>query len=160
MSRAGSWALAGLSKLAVGGAALVSFLSFVIITPVVAFYLLLDWRKMIDTLDSWLPRDHRAEFRQLAVEIDVALAGFLRGQSLVCLFLGAWYGVGLTLIGVDFALLIGVAGGLLSFIPYIGSLTALVLARRRLHRAEMAGHDAVPGGSRRWSRPGSSWRAT
>jgi predicted PurR-regulated permease PerM len=128
MSRAGSWALSGLSKLAVGGAALMGFLSFIIITPVVAFYILVDWHKMLDALDSWLPRDHRAELRQIAGEIDVALAGFLRGQSLVCLFLGLWYGIGLTLIGLDFALLIGVFGGLLSFIPYAGSLTALILA--------------------------------
>ena len=128
MSQSGAWAVAGLRKLAVGGAALVSFLSFVIVTPVVAFYILVDWHKMVDTVNSWLPRDNRAELRQVAAEIDHALSGFLRGQSLVCLFLGLWYGIGLTLIGLDYALLIGVVGGLLSFIPYIGSLTALVLA--------------------------------
>ena len=128
MSQSGAWALAGLKKLAVGGAALVSFLSFLIVTPVVAFYILVDWHKMIDTVDSWLPRDNRAELRQIAAEIDHALAGFLRGQSVVCLFLGLWFGIGLTLIGLDFALLIGVTGGVLSFMPYIGSLTALVLA--------------------------------
>ena len=128
MARTGEWSLAGLKKLAVGGAALFGFLSFLIITPVVAFYILIDWSKMLETVDSWLPRDHRAEARQIASEIDRALAGFLRGQSLVCLFLGLWYGIGLSLIGLDFALLIGVAGGVLSFIPYIGSLTALVLA--------------------------------
>ena len=57
-----------------------------------------------------------------------ALAGFIRGQSLVCLFLGLWYGIGLTLIGLDFGFLIGVIAGVLSFIPYVGSLTALVLS--------------------------------
>jgi predicted PurR-regulated permease PerM len=128
ISQSGAWALAGLKKLALGGAALVSFLSFLIVTPVVAFYILLDWHKMIDTVDSWLPRDHRAEFRQIAREINVALAGFLRGQFLVCVFLGVWDALGLTLVGLDFALLIGFIGGLLSFIPYLGSLTALVLA--------------------------------
>jgi predicted PurR-regulated permease PerM len=79
-------------------------------------------------VDSWAPRDHRAELRRIADEIDHSLAGFLRGQSLVCLFLGLWYGLGLMLIGLDFSLLIGVTGGLLSFVPYIGSLTALVLS--------------------------------
>jgi predicted PurR-regulated permease PerM len=128
MSKAGAWTLSGLQQVALGGAALLGVLSFMIITPVVAFYMLVDWNLMTETLDSWLPRDYRADLRGLADEIDRALAGFLRGQSLVCLFLGLWYGIGLTLIGLDFALLIGVIGGVLSFIPYIGSLTALVLA--------------------------------
>ena len=128
MTQGGAWLVEGARKLAVGGKALLGFLSFVIVTPVVAFYILVDWHQMVDTVDGWLPRDHRAELRQIATEIDLALAGFLRGQSLVCLFLGLWYGIGLTLIGLDFALLIGVLGGLLSFIPYLGSLTALVLA--------------------------------
>lgn len=128
MSRSGAWFLTGVKQLAVGGAALVGLLSFLIIAPVVAFYILIDWQKMVDTVESWLPRSHRAELLETAGEIDRALAGFLRGQSLVCLFLGLWYGIGLTLIGLDFALLIGVLGGLLSFVPYVGSLTALVLA--------------------------------
>ena len=126
--RSGAWSLAGLSKLAVGGAALVGFLSFLVVAPVVAFYILVDWHNMLNTVDSWLPRDHRAELRQIAAEINVALAGFLRGQFLVCVFLGVWYAGWLSLIGLDFALLIGFIGGLLSFVPYVGSLTALVLA--------------------------------
>lgn len=128
MSRSGAWLLAGMKQLAIGGAALVGVLSFFIIAPVVAFYILIDWQKMVDALESWLPRPHRTELLETAGEIDRALAGFLRGQSLVCLFLGLWYGMGLSLIGLDFALLIGVLGGVLSFIPYVGSLTALVLA--------------------------------
>jgi predicted PurR-regulated permease PerM/predicted enzyme related to lactoylglutathione lyase len=128
VSRSGEWLLTGLKKLAVGGAAAVGFLSFLIVTPVVAFYILVDWHKMVRTVDTWLPRDYVDELRTIAGEIDLALAGFLRGQSLVCLFLGLWYGIGLSLIGLDFSLLIGVAGGVLSFIPYIGSLTALVLS--------------------------------
>jgi predicted PurR-regulated permease PerM/uncharacterized glyoxalase superfamily protein PhnB len=128
MSRSGAWLVAGFKNLALGGAALIGYLSFLIITPVVAFYILVDWHKMIDTLDSWLPRENRAELQEMAAEIDVALSGFLRGQSLVCLFLGCWYGIGLTLIGLNFALLIGVLGGLLSFVPYVGSLTALLLS--------------------------------
>ena len=83
---------------------------------------------MVATIDGWLPLDHRDALRAIATEINQALAGFIRGQSLVCLFLGLWYGVGLTLIGLDFGFLIGVIAGVLSFIPYIGSLTALVLS--------------------------------
>ena len=127
MSQGGAWALAGLKRLAVGGAALLGVLSFLIVTPVVAFYILVDWEKMIETVDSWLPRDHRGELREIAGEIDHAFAGFVRGQLSVCVFLGLWYGIGLSLIGLDFALLIGTAGGVLSVVPYIGSLTALVL---------------------------------
>ncbi len=128
VTQGGQWILNALRSLASGGAAVFSFLSFLVVTPVVAFYMLLDWDKMLATIDSWLPRDHRDALRQIAREINHALAGFLRGQSLVCLFLGLWYGVGLSLIGLDFGLLIGVLGGLLSFIPYVGSLTALVLS--------------------------------
>ena len=111
-----------------GGAAVFNFLSLLIITPVVAFYILVDWNRMISELDSWLPLDHRDSLRTIAREINDALAGFIRGQSIVCLFLGLWYGVGLTLIGLDFGFLIGVLGGLLSFVPYVGSLTALLLS--------------------------------
>jgi predicted PurR-regulated permease PerM len=122
------WLLNSVSSLASGGAAILSFFSLLVVTPVVAFYILLDWEKMIATIDSWLPLDHRDLVRALATEINAALAGFIRGQSLVALFLGVWYAVGLTAIGLDFGFLIGVIAGVLSFVPYIGSLTALVLS--------------------------------
>ncbi len=77
---------------------------------------------------DWLPIEHRETLRTIATEINQALAGFIRGQSLVCLFLGLWYGIGLTLVGLDFGFLIGSIAGLLSFVPYIGSLLALVLS--------------------------------
>ena len=128
VSQGAQWLLNALRSLVSGGAAIFSFLSFLIITPVVAFYMLVDWNKMVATLDGWLPLDHRDALRAIAAEINHALAGFIRGQSLVCLFLGLWYGIGLTLIGLDFGFLIGVIAGVLSFIPYIGSLTALVLS--------------------------------
>jgi predicted PurR-regulated permease PerM len=128
VAQGAQWLLNALRSLASGGAAIFSFLSFVVFTPVVAFYMLLDWDKMLATVDSWLPLDHRDGLRQIAREINHALAGFMRGQSLVCLFLGLWYGVGLSLIGLDFGFLIGVVGGVLSFIPYVGSLTALVFS--------------------------------
>jgi predicted PurR-regulated permease PerM len=128
VAQGGEWILNALRSLASGGAAIFSFLSFLVVTPVVAFYMLLDWDRMIATVDSWLPLEHRDGLRQIAREINHALAGFMRGQSLVCLFLGLWYGIGLTLIGLDFGFLIGVIGGVLSFIPYVGSLTTLVFA--------------------------------
>jgi predicted PurR-regulated permease PerM len=110
------------------GTALIGLISLLVLTPVVTFYMLLDWDKMIATVDSLVPLRHRQTVRELAREIDAAMAGFLRGQSLVCLFLGVWYGVGLSLIGLNFGLLIGLSAGFLSFIPYVGSLIALVLS--------------------------------
>jgi len=128
VAQGAQWLLNFLRSLVSGGAAIFSFLSFLIITPVVAFYMLVDWNKMVATIDGWLPLQHRDALRAIATEVNHALAGFIRGQSLVCLFLGLWYGIGLTLIGLDFGFLIGVIAGVLSFIPYIGSLTALVLS--------------------------------
>ena len=127
-AQSAQWLLDTFTKLVSGGAALFNFLSLLIVTPVVAFYILVDWDRMISKLDSWLPLDHRETLRKIAREINHALAGFIRGQSIVCLFLALWYSVGLTLIGLDYGFLIGVVGGVLSFVPYVGSLTALVLS--------------------------------
>lgn len=110
------------------GVALINLLSLLVVTPVVAFYILLDWDHMIEVLDGLVPPRHREDVRTLARDIDRALAGFLRGQSLVCLFLGVWYALGLSLIGLNFGFLIGVTAGVLSFIPYVGSITAFVLS--------------------------------
>ena len=122
------WLVNTLESLVSGGSAIFSFLSLLVITPVVAFYMLVDWDRMIAEIDSWLPIEHRERLRAIAWEINQALAGFIRGQSLVCLCLGLWYGIGLTLVGLDFGFLIGFIGGVLSFVPYVGSLIALVLS--------------------------------
>ncbi len=127
VGQAARWSGTFLNSLVARGVALVSLVSLIVVTPVVAFYVLLDWYEMIATLDELVPPRHRATVHELAAEIDRAIAGFLRGQSLVCLFLGAWYGLGLTLVGVNFGFLIGISAGFLSFIPYVGSLTALVV---------------------------------
>jgi predicted PurR-regulated permease PerM len=99
-----------------------------VITPVVAFYILLDWDRMIAKVDAWIPRDHVATVRQIASEIDQAIAGFIRGQGSLCIILGIYYGVGLSLVGLNFGLLIGLFAGMISFIPYVGSLVGLFLA--------------------------------
>ncbi|HUZ91726.1 MAG TPA: AI-2E family transporter, partial [Methylocella sp.] len=128
VEHAAQWAASFLNSVLTGGAALISLVSLLVVTPVVVFYMLLDWDKMIATIDGLVPLRHRETVRALAREIDTAMAGFLRGQYLVCLFLGAWYGIGLSLIGLNFGLLIGITAGILSFIPYVGSLIALVLS--------------------------------
>ncbi|MBN9670063.1 AI-2E family transporter [Roseibium aggregatum] len=111
-----------------GGQALLSIVSLFVITPVVAFYLLLDWDHMVERIDSWLPRDHLAEIRALASEMDEAVAGFVRGQVSVCLILGTFYAVSLAVVGLNFGLLIGMAAGLVSFIPFVGAGLGLVLS--------------------------------
>ncbi|CDX22086.1 conserved membrane hypothetical protein [Mesorhizobium plurifarium] len=110
------------------GVALVSVVSLFVVTPVVAFYMLLDWDRMVAEVDGWVPRDHVETVRALARDINTATAGFVRGQGTLCLVLGAMYATGLTLTGLNFAILIGFFAGVISFIPYVGSLTGLVLA--------------------------------
>ncbi|MBX3568912.1 MAG: AI-2E family transporter [Rhizobiaceae bacterium] len=110
------------------GVALFSLASLFVVTPVVAFYMLLDWDRMVAKVDSWVPRDHLHTVRQLATAINASTAGFVRGQGTLCLVLGIMYAIGLTLTGLNFAILIGLFAGLISFIPYVGSLVGLVLA--------------------------------
>lgn len=111
-----------------GGVTVMAVVANTAIALVIAFYMLLDWDRMIAALDAWLPRDHAPTIRRLAREIDAALAGFVRGQLLVCLILGTYYAIGLTLVGLNYGLLIGMFAGLISFIPFVGSALGLVLA--------------------------------
>ncbi len=106
----------------------VSFVVFIVVAPVVAFYLLLDWDKMIARIDELLPRDHAPTIRRLAWEIDAALAGFVRGQLTVCGILAIYYSVALMLAGLQYGLVVGVTAGLISFIPYIGAIVGGALA--------------------------------
>jgi predicted PurR-regulated permease PerM len=122
------WLTTFLKSLWSGGRALVSLFSLIVVTPVVAFYLIYDWHRMIDTVDAWVPVRQRDTVRELAREVDRAVAGFLRGQSAVCLILGTFYAIALTLSGLNFGLLIGLISGLITFIPYVGSMTGLVLS--------------------------------
>jgi len=108
------------------GPALISLFSLLVVTPVVAFYLSCDWDRMIGAIDQWIPLNQRETVRQLAREIDAAISAYVHGQSGVCLIIGSYYAVALTLTGLSFGFLIGVVSGLLSFIPYVGSVTAMV----------------------------------
>jgi predicted PurR-regulated permease PerM len=111
-----------------GGVAVFNFIALVVITPVVTFYLLRDWDRMVAKADDWMPRKHQKTIRELARDVDDTLAGFLRGQGTVCLSLAVFYAVGLTLAGLDFGLVVGLIAGFLSFIPYVGSMVGLVLS--------------------------------
>jgi predicted PurR-regulated permease PerM len=122
------WIATFLKSLWSGGQALISIFSLVVVTPVVAFYLLYDWDRMVRTVDGWIPLQHRDTVHALAREMDDAIAGFVRGQTAVCLILGSFYAVALTLTGLNFGLLIGLVSGIITFVPYVGSMTGLVVA--------------------------------
>ena len=107
---------------------LLGVIVFLIITPVVAFYLMLDWPRVVAGVDDLLPRQHAPTIRALASDIDRTIAGFVRGQVTVCLILAAYYATALGLVGLQFGLAIGVVAGLISFIPYIGAIVGGVLA--------------------------------
>src|SRR5690606_34210818 len=103
-----------------------NLLALLFITPIVAFFLLRDWDDIVGRLDKWLPRPWAGVIREQAALIDETLAGFVRGQALVCLFLGTFYAVVLTVVGLDFGITIGLITGILSFIPYVGTTFGFV----------------------------------
>ncbi|MEQ1651314.1 MAG: AI-2E family transporter [Hyphomicrobium sp.] len=110
------------------GTAAFNFFTLMLVTPLVFFYALVDWPKMIAKVDSWLPRDHAPTIRALASEIDSRVSAFIRGQGTVCLVLAAFYGLTLSLLGLRYGLLIGLLTGLLSFIPFAGWALGLITA--------------------------------
>jgi predicted PurR-regulated permease PerM len=114
------------------GFAIFNLLSLVVVTPIVGFYLLRDWSRMIAMINAWLPNRYAAVIRAQAREIDRILSAWVRGQALCCLFLALYYALGLSLAGLDLGLVVGLSAGLLSFIPYVGSImggaTAIGLA--------------------------------
>jgi predicted PurR-regulated permease PerM len=107
---------------------LISAVVFIVVVPVVAFYLLLDWDHMVARVDALIPLDHAPTVRRLAREIDGVLAGFVRGQLSVCLLLGTFYSLALMVAGLQFGLVVGAIAGAITFIPYVGSLVGGALA--------------------------------
>jgi predicted PurR-regulated permease PerM len=128
MTQASGYLTGVLASLWAKGQALISIFSLVVVTPVVAFYLICDWDRVIATVDSWIPLAQRETVRGLVRDINATIAAYVRGQSVLCLILGSYYAAGLTLAGLSFGLLIGIISGLISFIPYVGSMTGLVLS--------------------------------
>ncbi|MEQ8347108.1 MAG: AI-2E family transporter [Sneathiellaceae bacterium] len=121
-------AASGAGKVVTSGLAIANLLSLVFLTPVVAFFLLRDWDRMVAGIDGWLPRAHADTIRDLARQIDEILSGFVRGVGIVCLVLGTFYAVALTIVGLEFGLIVGAFAGLLSFIPYVGAIAGLLLS--------------------------------
>lgn len=107
---------------------LINVLLLLVVVPVVSIYLLLDWDRMVEKIDSLLPRDHAPTIRLLAGDIDKTLASFVRGMGTVCVVLGTYYAIALMAVGLQFGLVIGFLAGLLTFIPYLGALLGGVMA--------------------------------
>ncbi|SDE45041.1 AI-2E family transporter [Limimaricola pyoseonensis] len=110
------------------GLGVINLLVLLLVVPVVAIYLLVDWDRMVARVDELLPREHAPTIRRLAAEIDRTLASFIRGQGTVCLILGTYYAVALALVGLNFGLVVGAVAGLITFIPYVGALVGGALA--------------------------------
>ncbi len=107
---------------------LIQFLLSLLLVPVVFFYLLKDWPRLIPLWLSWIPNPWRESFRQFSLEVDILLGQYLRGQIVVILLMSSYYSIALVLTGLHSGWLIGIVTGLLVFIPYLGVLTGFILA--------------------------------
>ncbi|HET6182799.1 MAG TPA: AI-2E family transporter [Acetobacteraceae bacterium] len=123
-----SFLFATLTGLIGSGFAIFNVLSLAVVTPVVAFYLLRDWPRIIGKLNAWLPRRYAGTIRAQAREVDRILSAWVRGQAMCCVLLAVYYALALTFAGLDLGLIVGMAAGVLSFIPYVGSITGGVTA--------------------------------
>jgi predicted PurR-regulated permease PerM len=121
--------LGGMARgLVEGAGAFFNVLALLMITPVVAFYLLRDWDRMVDKVTEWLPLRHAGAIREQMALVDDALAGFVRGQAMVCVILGTLYAIGWSLVGLEFGLVVGLMTGLMAFIPYAGAFMGFLIA--------------------------------
>jgi predicted PurR-regulated permease PerM len=123
-----SFAGTAASNIIGSGFAVVNILTLLIITPIVAFYFLRDWPEIVRHVDTWLPRPYEGIIRAQAVEVNKVLAAWIRGQAICCVILAILYAVGLTIVGLDLGLIIGLAAGFLSFIPYVGTIVGAAMA--------------------------------
>ncbi len=125
---ASSALLGMLGTLSAGGQAMLHWLMNLVLIPVVTFYLLRDWDELVEGVRMLLPADLEPTVSRLTREIDQVLGAFIRGQLMVMLALGLIYTTGLSLIGLDLAIIIGMSAGLLSVVPYLGTFVGVVAA--------------------------------
>jgi predicted PurR-regulated permease PerM len=128
MASIGGVATAVLGKVSRSGLGIAMWLTNLVLIPVVAFYLLRDWDRLVAKVDGMLPRSIQPTIAHLASESDKILGAFVRGQLLVMLALGVFYGAGLGVVGLTVGPLIGMVAGLLSFVPYLGFIIGFVAA--------------------------------
>jgi predicted PurR-regulated permease PerM len=127
-NRALGWLSDSLGGIVAGSLAFVNILSFIVVTPIVAFYLLRDWPAILAHVESWWPRAQLPVIKRLLGDADAALSGFVRGQSLVCLSLALFYATGWSIVGLDYAIVLGLLAGILGFVPFIGVIFAVGLS--------------------------------
>jgi predicted PurR-regulated permease PerM len=127
-AKAVEWFSNSFGSIVAGSLAFVNLLSFIVITPIVAFYLLRDWPLIVAQIESWWPRGKLPVVKQLWAEADEALSGFVRGQSLVCLALALFYATGWSLVGLNYAIVLGLLAGVLGFVPFLGVIFAVGLS--------------------------------
>jgi predicted PurR-regulated permease PerM len=120
------FAVGALARVIGGGFAIVNALTLLVVTPIAAFYLLRDWPRLVARADSLIPRRYADIIRAQVHEVDRILSAWLRGQLICCLLLAAFYAIGLTIVGLDLGLIVGLTAGMLSFIPYVGTITGAV----------------------------------
>lgn len=125
---AGSWGSRLLVSISKSGGALAAAVISLFLIPILTFYLLRDWDNIMTKLGALVPSQQREVVFRLARETDEVLGAFLRGQILVMIALAVIYSIGLSLVGLEFAIAIGVVSGLVSFVPYLGFAIGIVLA--------------------------------
>ena len=117
-----NWAGGFLTEVISGSLAFANLLSLIIITPIVAFYLLRDWDLIIKKVKSWMPIAQKVRIVEQVSKVDRSLSALVRGQGTVCLILALYYSVSLTAVGLQFGILIGIFSGIVSFIPFVGAI--------------------------------------
>lgn len=122
---AGGFAATIVGGLSRSGLTVLLWLTNLLLIPVVTFYLLRDWDDLVERIRNLLPRSIEPVLTRLARQSDTVLSAFLRGQLLVMFSLGAIYSIGLSLAGIELALLIGMVAGIVSFIPYLGAIVGV-----------------------------------
>ena len=109
-------------------ASVINLILLVVVVPVVAFYMLLDWDHLVARIDALLPREHAPMIRTIARDVDNTVAAFIRGMGTVCLVMGTFYAIALMAVGLQFGLVVGAVAGLVTFIPYVGAILGGALA--------------------------------
>ncbi len=123
-----TWSVRLFARALTSGMAIANLISLIIITPLIAFYCLRDWNRILGTIDRWLPRPYEAKIKALFIEINTTIGHFAKGQALVCLMVGIYYSVALTLVQLEFSLIIGPIIGVIAFIPYLGALVGFMVS--------------------------------
>jgi len=128
LAEAVTWLAGMLQGMITSSLAILNIVSLVVVTPIVTFFLLRDWEKMVAQIDSYLPRQSLETIRGQARLVSDTLVGFVHGQALVCLILAIYYGIALTLAGVASGVALGLLIGILAIIPILGVTTGLILS--------------------------------